>query len=106
MTQHERVLHMLQNATGGWITTQDIREAGIVNGPERIAKLRRDGHRIEDETIKIRGKRAARYRLARDAREERRVVVDAAPPAENLFPVTFEECCPPARPSVYFDEAA
>jgi hypothetical protein len=66
VSQHRQVLHMLQNATGGWITTHDIREAGIVNGPERIAKLRRDGHRIEDETIKIRGKRAARYRLARE----------------------------------------
>jgi hypothetical protein len=69
---------MLQHATGGWISTHDIREAGIVNGPERIAKLRRDGHRIEDETIKIRGKRAARYRLAREEGRgaPSRVVVD------------------------------
>jgi hypothetical protein len=90
---------MLQNATGGWVTTHDIRdELDLVNAGERIAEIRREGYTVERELIKIRGKRAARYRLARDAREEQRVVVDAAAPAESLFDT--------ARPSQYFGEAA
>lgn len=71
MSQWREVLRLLENATGGWATTHEIRdELDIVNVPERINEIRtRGGVTIETEYIQIKGKRAARYRIAHDRKE-------------------------------------
>lgn len=88
MSQWRDTLHMLENATGGWITTHDIYdELDIKNPSQRIDDIERlTGRRVEREQIVIKGKRATRYRLAVQAasalvpgRDDR--VVEQAPPA-------------------------
>jgi hypothetical protein len=66
MSQWHEVLKLMQNATGGWVTTHDIYdELHVKNPSQRIDEIERyGGYTVERETISIKGKRAARYRLA------------------------------------------
>jgi hypothetical protein len=110
-TQADRVLMSLVQAGSQGVTQGQWNQTGGIDGlgwitrlPARIGELREDGLNIVTD-----GERDgfAVYKLRAQEREERRVVVDAAPPANSLFSVEGCCCCsPPARPSVYFDEAA
>lgn len=67
-SQWRQVLHMLEHATGGWITTHDIYDdLGVKNPSQRIEEIEQQGYQVEREVIWVRGKRAARYRLAPEA---------------------------------------
>lgn len=65
MSQWRDVLTMLENATGGWVTTHDIYdELRVKNPSQRIDDIERlTAHTVLRETFYIRGARAARYRL-------------------------------------------
>jgi len=62
--QHELVLEKLQQ--GYYLTSLDaLKELGIISFPKRISTLRNLGHKIEQESITVKGrfgkKRISRY---------------------------------------------
>ena len=54
-TQSELVLEKLQQ--GYYLTSLDaLKELGIISFPKRITELRKQGHKIEQESITVKGK--------------------------------------------------
>lgn len=61
-TQNEKILKHLK--AGGTITSlKALREFGCMRLASRIYDLRRKGHLIEGETIKVKGARVKKYWL-------------------------------------------
>ncbi len=48
MTQCQRILKILEDAHGGWVSTDEImRQTWITRAPARLLELRKMGHNIE-----------------------------------------------------------
>lgn len=60
-TQKQRILRMLQDAGGEWVTGVALNTSGIYAYSQRLGELRRDGHNIESTG---KGHGVALYRLA------------------------------------------
>jgi Helix-turn-helix domain len=64
-TQRARILHLLIEANGSWVSLTDILDLRIGQYNARLWDLRRSGHTIENRTEKVDGAVHSWYRLVR-----------------------------------------
>jgi len=64
-TQRDRVLDLLREANGEWVSLTRILELRIAQFGARILELRRAGYNIENRTEEVAGETHSWYRLVR-----------------------------------------
>jgi len=62
-TQRAKILSLLTAARGGWVPLPEILELKVSQYGTRILELRRSGHKIENKTETVNGKRHSWFRL-------------------------------------------
>lgn len=65
-TQRDRVLNLLREANGEWVSLTRILELRIAQFGARILELRRAGHNIENRTEEVDGETHSWYRLVKE----------------------------------------
>lgn len=62
-TQRDRILQLLRDANGDWVSLPAILSLGCAQYSVRIFELRRQGHAIQNRTKVIDGRRHSWFRL-------------------------------------------